>query len=80
MAGSPTREHLGDMHRVHFDTGRGALCGTMAVIGWTTKAADVTCGVCRARLARLRSGEIRLALTSGHPRVSDASGELAASA
>lgn len=68
------------MHRVHFDTGRGALCGTMVVIGWTTKTPDVTCPACRARLARPTSGEVRLALASGHPRTSDAAAELTASA
>lgn len=44
-------------HRVHFDTGAGTLCGTRLVIGWTTRAAAVTCPACRARLARGAHGQ-----------------------
>jgi hypothetical protein len=71
------------VHRVHFDTGAGALCGTMAVVGWTTKAANVTCRGCRARLARAAVGHAQpFTLAHAHDASSgsDAVGELAQAA
>lgn len=56
------------VHRVHFDTGAGTLCGTRLVVGWTTRAVAVTCPACRARLARAASAQAGQGLSAAqHP-------------